>query len=331
MPVKPDVFAAVMATGIVSVAAHDHHYWRISDGLVIVAGTVFVALVVISAVAAVRLRGFPFGDAGDPDVIVGLFTFVAACAVLGARLESYAFVIWLCTAIAWVSWSGLTARLARAMLSRSWLTLRNSAHGAWELASVAASGLTIVTSHLAALAGNRGLWWAALATWLCAIGVYALMTSLIVWRGAVTRSDDAWRPDSWILMGGLAIGTLAGERLHLAAEVLVVTQWLTDAVRAVTVVTWVLASLWIPVLVFFGLKRINAQVGALLTAGAWWAMVFPLGMYSSATFATSLETGWQPLHTVSLVVFWVAFVVWVVVAVSALMSLRRVAGTAREP
>ena len=79
-----------------------------------------------------------------------------------------------------------------------------------------------------------------------------------------------------------------------------------EAIRPVTVVTWVVASLWIPLL---------AVVSVRLRAGNWWAAVFPLGMYSSATYATAVETGWQSLITVSLVFLWIAFAAWALVAV----------------
>ncbi|MEO7195004.1 MAG: hypothetical protein ABIZ05_09295 [Pseudonocardiaceae bacterium] len=40
----PELFAAVMATGIVSVAADDHGYWRLSVALSILAVVAFVVL-----------------------------------------------------------------------------------------------------------------------------------------------------------------------------------------------------------------------------------------------------------------------------------------------
>ena len=53
-------------------------------------------------------------------------------------------------------------------------------------------------------------------------------------------------------MGGLAIATLAGDNIHGLAPA-----WLGRPVLAVTVVTWVVATLWIPPLVYFGLRRIS--------------------------------------------------------------------------
>ena len=46
---RPDVFAAVMATGIVSIAAADHGYGVVSGGLVVVAAVAFAVLIVAVA------------------------------------------------------------------------------------------------------------------------------------------------------------------------------------------------------------------------------------------------------------------------------------------
>jgi hypothetical protein len=54
-----------------------------------------------------------------------------------------------------------------------------------------------------------------------------------------------------------------------------------------------------------------------------WAAVFPLGMYSSATFATAVETGWRPLTTISLVFFWIALAAWLLTALVTSLRFRR--------
>ena len=48
---RPDAFAAVMATGIVSIAAEDHGYHRISDVLAVLAAA---GLAIVSAVIVYR-------------------------------------------------------------------------------------------------------------------------------------------------------------------------------------------------------------------------------------------------------------------------------------
>ena len=58
-------------------------------------------------------------------------------------------------------------------------------------------------------------------------------------------------------------------------------------------------------------------------AGVWWAFVFPLGMYSAASFAMAVELGQRSLLTVSLVFFWDALAAWLVVVVAGLLLLGR--------
>lgn len=315
---SPDAFAAVMATGIVSVAALDHHHRWISIALAAVAVLTLVVMVGLLCLNAVVHQRLPF-DLRDPDTVVRLFTFVAACAVLGARFEAWPAAIWTMAAIAWLAWVTLTPLAFRAMRPYRSTGLRDRAHGAWELVSVATSGLAIVTAHLAVLERGRPLFAVGLAACALGIGIYVVITWLIVWRAVAAPTGDVWRPDSWILMGGLAIATLAGDRLHHAGTAIAVPVGLLDAVRWVNVATWVLATGWIPPLIYATVRHLRLEF-----TGTWWAMVFPLGMYSSATFAMGVETGGRPFQAASLVFLWIALAAWVLVAVAAVnVSTRR--------
>ncbi len=311
----PDVFAAVMATGIVSIAADAHGYSLISDTLAVSAALALTLLVAWVLLKTLVRHAFPFDDVRDPDVALRLFTFVAACAVLAARLQAHPIVTWALGVVALAAWLLLVPIAARGMWPHRWVGLHDRAHGAWELASVATSGLAIVAAVLALHGGHVVLLGFSGAMWILAIVVYCLMTWLILWRAATAPEPDGRAPDSWILMGGLAIATLAGDHIHRAARSVAASDWLVHGVRTVTVMTWVLATLWIPPLVYAGLRRINRRAGTLRFAGVWWAMVFPLGMYSAATHAMALETGWPSLRTVSLVFFWIALTAWLIVTV----------------
>ena len=117
---------------------------------------------------------------------------------------------------------------------------------------------------------------------------------------------------------GIVLGYIFVQGIGIAAGGLVSDQT-AEGVRAVTVATWMVATLWIPLLVVAGRRLDNHR------AGAWWAAVFPLGMYSAATYAMAGETGWRTLTVVSLVFFWIAFAAWLIVAggVLAELSARR--------
>lgn len=310
----PEAFAVVMATGILSIAARDHHYRWLSETLGVLATVVLVALMMAAAGGGVARW-----DLRDPDVTLRLFTFVAACAVLDSRLVAHPVVARTLAGVALSAWLVLAVLTCRNMATLGVIALRARARGAWELASVGTSGLAILAAQVARNTGDRGWATAAVVAWLLAIAIYAAMAWLIMWRTVTERKDrEGFAPDDWILMGALAIATLAGHSIYVVA-----VQWLAGPVRAVTVVTWVAATIWIPPLVYFVLHRVNRRPAVLHHTGAWWALVFPLGMYSVATGATAAELRVPAWETVSLVFFWNALTAWVIVTVAGLLRFRR--------
>jgi tellurite resistance protein TehA-like permease len=301
--VKPDAFAAVMATGIVSIAAVDHGYRAISDVLIVLAAAALPVLIVAAAIAWRRESW----DLTNVDVSLRLCTYIAACAVVGARLAEHRVVLWMLAGMALQGWLSLAPVVARRMWRDRGTGLRDRAQGGWELASVATSGVAIVSADLKIV-------FLAMLFWTIAIGVYLVMTGLIVWRAVHDpAAPELLQPDIWILMGGAAIATLAGDHIHKAG---------LESVRPVTVVTWIVATVWIPLLIYVTVQRFRRRRG--LPPGLWWAAVFPLGMYSAATYATAVETGWRWLTIVSLVFYWIAFVAWLLTALHSLMRFRRV-------
>jgi hypothetical protein len=136
-----------------------------------------------------------------------------------------------------------------------------------------------------------------------------VVAALVGWRAVADPSARRDVPaDHWILMGGSAIATLAGEHLHAALY----PGPIADAVRAVTIATWVIATVQIVPLAIVGWRRVLA-----------WPAVFPLGMYGAATFAIAQETGWPALVEVSLVFTGVALALWLVTAVRESLRFRR--------
>lgn len=290
-----------MATGIVSVAAADHGYDALSDVLIALAAVALPVLIAAVAVAW-RRESWQLTELG---VAIPLCTYIAACAVVGARLGENRIVLWVLAAMALQGWLSLAPAVARG-LWRDRAVLNDRVRGASELASVATSGIAI-------LAADLKIVFLAVLFWAIAICVYLLMTGLIIRRAIHDASaPELVQPDIWVLMGAAAIATLAGDHIDGAG---------LHSVWPVTVVTWCVATVWIPPLIHLTVQRFRRRRE--LPPGVWWAAVFPLGMYSSATYATAVETGWRWLTTVSLVVFWIAFGAWVIVAVESLRRFRR--------
>ena len=119
-------------------------------------------------------------------------------------------------------------------------------------------------------------------------------------------------------MGGLAIATLAGDNIHGLAP-----GWLAPTVRAVTVVTWVAATL---VDTAADLLRPTAHQTAARPA-AIRRRVVGVGVPAWHVLRGQLppprpRLGQPSLSTVSLVFFWVALAVWRIVVVAGLLRLR---------
>jgi tellurite resistance protein TehA-like permease len=324
----PDVFAVVMATGIVSVAAHDRPYPRISVPLAVIAAAAMALLVVGLAVRIVARPQSAFGEIRDPDVALRLFTSVAACAVLGVRFSGHPVAVAVLGGAALAAWLLIVPHAVRGVRSRAPADLRDHARGAWLLPSVATAGLATTSADLAIDSRMGAFAVLGAVAWLLCMAGYVAVAWLIVWRAlAAPFVPDEVTPDSWILMGALAIATLAAAHLLAAADSLGALGWLADSARTLTFGTWVVASLWIPVLLYAEVWRVDQRAGSLHYAGVWWSAVFPLGMYSAATAETSVELHMRSLATISLVFFWIAFTAWLLVAVGgahvALVRWRR--------
>ncbi|MDQ2853227.1 MAG: tellurite resistance/C4-dicarboxylate transporter family protein [Actinomycetota bacterium] len=318
LELPPDVFAVVMATGIVAIAARDHGYNVIDDSLTVVAALAFLMLSVDAAWRALIDPGQAVRHARSPDVAVLSFTFVAACAVLGTRLTQHHVVMALLGGAAALGWLILAPLAAGDVRSRPLRALRQHAHGGWLLPSVGTAGLAITASDLAVQHHWDGWIVLAAAAWLLAILLYGVTTGLILSRAICARlAPRDVTPDSWILMGALAINALAGAKIITAMTALHVTgslHPLLPAARTVTLLAWILASAWIPVLLYAEMWSLDHRRAGLRFARAWWSAVFPLGMYATATQAVARSLGMPALHTVSLVIFWDAFAVWSLVA-----------------
>lgn len=76
-------------------------------------------------------------------------------------------------------------------------------------------------------------------------------------------------------------------------------------------------------LIYFGLHRVEERPKLLRFTGAWWTLVFPLGMYSVATNMIAGEIHLRSLQTVALVIFWDAFLAWAIVAIAGLLRIPR--------
>jgi tellurite resistance protein TehA-like permease len=117
----------------------------------------------------------------------------------------------------------------------------------------------------------------------------------------------------WVIMGAAAISANASSSLDMADPIIHVLYEMHPLVDGVALLTWAWATWWIPLLVVIGFWKHIIRKVPLRYEPSQWSMVFPLGMYTVATYRLSLAAEFEPLHQISHVMIWVAIVVWCLV------------------
>lgn len=319
----PDAFAVVMATGIIAVDAHRQYFAHLDTAMTVIACAAFAVLVLDVAVRAATSSGMPFHHLRRPDTALRLFSFVAACAVLGARFRIRPAVLWPLGAVALVAWIILVPLATADVRTRPVADLREHAHGAWLLASVATAGLAITAADLGIIAPWAGWPVLSMAAWLLGALLYVATVGLIARRALARLAPQDVTPDSWILMGAVAILTLATAHVDTTLRDQGVFTGLVRATDPIIAVLWILATLWIPVLLAAEVWHFDRSDHAVGRARSWWSAVFPLGMYSAASQATASQLRVPALHAVALIFFWAALGLFVMVCLGRLWGQTR--------
>ncbi len=328
---SPAYFGMVMATGIVSLAAH-------MAGLTIVAYTLFylniACYVWLWLLTFLRMLRFParfFGDMIDHQHGPGFLTTVAATGILGSQfvILSAAYdvgkVLWLITLILWI---GLTYTIFAAFtVKEKKPTLDEGISGAWLLAVVATQSLAVLSALLAAHASQPyrlEFNFFALSMWLWGGMLYTWMMSLIFYRYTFFRFlPGDLSPPYWINMGAMAISTLAGAQLIDNAPAAPYLQSLLPFLKGFTVFYWATGTWWIPMLLILGVWRYVYKRFPFKYDPLYWGAVFPLGMYAACTGRLIVAMDFDFLGFLPPVILAVALIAWLAVFVGLVRRLYR--------
>lgn len=304
--VRVDAFTSVMATGVLSVAARNTGHPVLAGGLAWLALATLVCQLALAVWRFVR-RGSAFAPSLPRiDHETGRYTLVAACGILGTRFGTGSSTADACLGIAaCLVWLGILPLVVRALWASRWDELVEGARGRWLLAAVGTESVAATAAVFAADTGATVLLPAVAALWLLGLLLYAVITTFIVVR-AVTRTlrPVDLTPDTWVLLGGIASGTLAGGVL---SDVAGPSGW-SGMISAVSVGSWLVATAWGPLLVLGEVWRVRAGFVPGYDHQRW-STVFPIAMHSSAS-STLVVTGLSFMAVVALVVYWCALALW---------------------
>lgn len=313
----PGYFALVMATGIVSIAAHQAGHSGIARVLLVVNVASYAALVLLTLARVAAYFPSIKADLADHARGAGFFTAVAGTCVLGSQwvivadtvgpariLLAIGVLLWV--AVSYGFFTAVTVRVGKP-------TLESGINGAWLIAIVATQSVALLTAQLAPGLGrgSEPALFGALALHLAGCVLYLPIITLIFYRFTFFRlTMEALTPPYWINMGAVAITTLTGATLIGRTEAWPLLGRLDPFLLGLVLVFWAAATWWIPLLVALGAWRHLVRGYPIRYDPQYWGLVFPLGMYAVATLAVGGLVGLDFIRSVSAVFLWIALGSW---------------------
>ncbi|MFC0080835.1 tellurite resistance/C4-dicarboxylate transporter family protein [Aciditerrimonas ferrireducens] len=326
----PGYFAYVMATGIVSIGTRLLGYDLLSEVLLGFAGAGFAVLLVAYVLRLVLYPAFIRQDARNPSVSMAFFTLVAGSDVLGTRLvmADHPLIAFALACGAALLWLLLTYGLPSYMVAGAQRPVLREFSGTWLIWVVGTQSLAIISSALVPKAPS--LWLRselpvfAVCFWGLGVMLYVVLIVIILLRLlTIEVTPTEMGPAYWIAMGATAISVRAAAGILALRDqgAVVLVSVIRPFVTGISVVLWSFGTWWIPLLVLFGVWRHLIRRYPLQYEPRLWSMVFPLGMYTVASFSLGQVHGLEFMASVAKVWVWVGVAAWVAVGGLMLVAL----------
>lgn len=324
----PGYFALVMATGIISIATNMLGMRPVAITLLVINVVAYAVLWLLLLLRLVLF--FPRIKADITDHVrgPGFFTVVAGTCVLGSQLiivvgrDFAAVVLWLAALVFWllIMYTFFTAVTVR----ENKPSLESGLNGSWLIAVVATQSISVLGTLLAARwePYHEAVLFFTLCLFLIGCMLYVLLITLIFYRFTFLNVTTATlTPPYWINMGAVAITTLAGARLIIAAPNWSLLRDVLPFLKGFTLFFWAAGTWWIPLLFILGLWRHVYKRFPLRYDPQYWGMVFPLGMYTVCTIQLSNAIGFAPLMVIPRYFVYFALAGWLAATAGLIYSL----------
>ena len=323
----PGYFALVMATGIVSLAMYFEGLPGLPELLLWLNVIFYVVLWSITLLRIALFRSALIADLTHHARGVTFLTTVAGTSVLGVQfailtpLIALAAGLWVFAVLLWIIL--IYTFFAAVTIAEPKPSIDIAINGSWLLVTVSTESLAVLGTLVAQTLGTvPPILFEALCAYLLGAMFYILFIALIVYRWIFLRMEPAkLSPPYWINMGALAITTLAGARLILSSKSWEVLHDLQPFIIGFTLFFWATGTWWIPLLVIVGFWRHVVERVPITYDPQYWSLVFPLGMYTVATFIFANATGMPFLLIIPRFAVYVAMLAWFITFSAMLFKL----------
>lgn len=315
----PGSFAFVMATGIISVGAQLADLptlaWTLFGITALAYGLLWLIMLMRLILFGRRMWSELISCAGAPESL----TIVAGTCVLGSQVVllvgnvTSGLVLWFLGGFLWIIL--LYAFFLISFVREPKPTLERGLTGTWLLTTVSTESVailgTLVAPHLGSWRDNAFL--ISLSLYLLGGFLYVLIITMIVYRSIfIQLSADMLTPPYWIDMGAEAIMIVAGAYLIMQAGDWVIVHELLPFLKGLTLLFWVTATWWIPLLLALGVWRHVCQELPIRYHSQYWSLVFPLGMYATSTFQITRLLDLPIFAACARVMLYIAVAAWLI-------------------
>jgi len=332
----PAYFALVMATGIISIACHLLEMDFLAFPLFYFNQFFYIVLWLLTLARIVRHPSRLLGDLSNHRLGAGFLTLVAGTNVLGSQFailtsnQTVAFVLWI---LGLALWLFLIYALFTVMtVKEEKPPLESGINGAWLMfvvstQSVAVLGMFLISRYAP---WEEMFTFAMVGFYLLGCMFYILIISLIVYRFMFFKIDpDEMGPPYWINMGAVAITTLAGANILLKGNAPFLSD-LVPFIKGFTFFFWAAGTWWIPLLFILGAWRHIYKRYPLTYHPVYWGLVFPMGMYTVATFQLAKAMNLDFLFLIPEFFIYIALIAWLTTAVGLVYQLVKSAAFERR-